>query len=129
MKITTIGLDLAKNVFHMHGADGRGKAVQRKTLKRAQALPFFANLPACMIGMDAFASAHYWARELAKLGHTVKLIAPRFVKPCVKGNKNDANDADAICEAVSRPTMRYLPVKSAEQQDFCRRYIWYGAAW
>ena len=117
MKITTIGLDLAKNVFQIHGADERGKAVQRKTLKRAQVLAYFANLPACLVGMEACAGAHYWARELAKLGHTVKLIAPQFVKPYVKGNKNDANDAEAICEAVGRANMRFVPVKSVEQQD------------
>jgi transposase len=117
MKITTIGLDLAKNVFQVHGVDEHGKAVLRKTLKRNQVLTFFANLPACLIGMEACAGAHYWARELIQLGHTVKLIAPQFVKPYVKGNKNDANDAQAICEAVGRPTMRFVPVKSVEQQD------------
>lgn len=117
MKITTIGLDLAKHVFQVHGVDEHGKAVQRKTLKRAQVLPYFANLPACRVGMEACAGAHYWARQLAQLGHTVKLIAPQFVKPYVKGNKNDANDAEAICEAVGRPNMRFVPVKSVEQQD------------
>jgi transposase len=117
MKITTVGLDLAKHVFQVHGADERGKPVQRKTLKRAQVLPHFGNLPPCLIGMEACAGAHYWARELAKQGHTVKLIAPQFVKPYVKGNKNDANDAEAICEAVGRPNMRFVPVKSVEQQD------------
>ena len=117
MTITTIGLDLAKNVFQVHGVDEHGKAVLRKTLKRAQVLAFFANVPTCLIGMEACAGAHYWARELAQLGHTVKLIAPQFVKPYVKGNKNDANDAEAICEAVGRPNMRFVPVKSVEQQD------------
>ncbi|HLF96868.1 MAG TPA: IS110 family transposase [Methylococcaceae bacterium] len=117
MKITTVGLDLAKNVFQVHGVDEKGKAVLKKTLKRAQVLPFFANLPACRIGMEACAGAHYWARELTKLGHEVKLIAPQFVKPYVKGNKNDANDAEAICEAVGRPNMRFVPAKSVEQQD------------
>ena len=117
MTITTIGLDLAKNVFQVHGVDEHGKAVLRKTLKRAQVLAFFANAPTCLIGMEACAGAHYWARELAQLGHTVKLIAPQFVKPYVKGNKNDANDAEAICEAVGRPNMRFVPVKSVEQQD------------
>lgn len=117
MKITTVGLDLAKNVFQVHGADERGKAVLRKTLKRGQVLEFFANLPACLIGMEACAGAHYWARELMKLGHEVRLIAPQFVKPYVKGNKNDANDAEAIAEAVGRPNMRFVPVKSTEQQD------------
>ena len=104
-------------MFQVHGADERGKAVQRKALKRAQVLSHFGNLPPCLIGMEACAGAHYWARELAKLGHTVKLIAPQFVKPYVKGNQNDANDAEAICEAVGRPNMRFVPVKSVEQQD------------
>lgn len=117
MKITTVGLDLAKHVFQVHGADERGKAVQRKTLKRAQVLPHCGNRPPCLIGMEACAGAHYWARELAQQGHTVKLIAPQFVKPYVKGHQNDANDAEAICAAVGRPNMRFVPVKSVEQQD------------
>ncbi|OGT90238.1 MAG: IS110 family transposase [Gammaproteobacteria bacterium RIFOXYA12_FULL_61_12] len=117
MKITTVGFDLAKNVFQAHGVDERGQVKLKKTLKRAQVLPFFANLPPCRIGMEACAGAHYWARELAKQGHEVKLIAPQFVKPYVKGNKNDANDAEAICEAVGRPNMRFVPVKTVEQQD------------
>lgn len=117
MNITTVGLDLAKNVFQVHGVNAHGKATQRKTLKRGQVLPYFANLPACLVGMEACGGAHYWARELIKLGHTVRLIAPQFVKPYVKGNKNDANDAEAICEAVGRPNMRFVPVKSVEQQD------------
>jgi len=116
MKITTIGIDLAKNVFQIHGADGRGKAVLKKALKRGQMAAFFANLPACLIGMEACGSAHYWARKLEALGHTVKLMAPQFVKPYVKTNKNDAADAQAICEAVSRPTMRFVPIKNGEQQ-------------
>ena len=116
MKITTIGIDLAKNVFQVHGADGRGKAVLKKGLKRAQMLPFFANLTPCLIGMEACGSAHYWARKLEGLGHTVKLMAPQFVKPYVKTNKNDAADAEAICEAVTRPTMRFVPIKNGEQQ-------------
>jgi transposase len=117
MKMTTIGLDLAKNVFQVHGTDERGKAVLRKTLKRAEVMKFFANLPACLIGMEACASAHFWARKLVGLGHTVKLMAPQFVKPYVKTNKNDARDAEAICEAVSRPSMRFVAVKSIEQQQ------------
>jgi transposase len=117
MKLTTIGLDLAKNVFQVHGADERGKAVLRKTLKRGEVAKFFANLPACLIGMEACASAHFWARKLTGLGHTVKLMAPQFVKPYVKTNKNDARDAEAICEAVSRPSMRFVPVKTVEQQE------------
>lgn len=122
MKITTIGLDRAKSVFQAHGVDERGQAKLKKTLKRAQVLPFFANLPPCRIGMEACAGAHYWARELAKLGHDVKLITPQFVKPYVKGNKKDANDAEAICEAVGRPNMRFVPVKSVEQQDLQARH-------
>ena len=106
MNITTIGIDLAKNVFQIHGVDERAKAGLKKQLKRAQVLPFFANLPPCLIGMEACGSAHYWARKLNELGHTVKLMAPQFVKPYVKTNKNDAADAEAICEAVSRPSMR-----------------------
>ena len=117
MNITTIGLDIAKNVFQVHGVDANGKVVLRKQLKRRQVLAFFANLPPCRIGLEACAGAHYWARELIKLGHDARLISPQFVKPYVKGNKNDANDAEAICEAVGRPNMRFVPVKSIEQQD------------
>ena len=116
MKITTVGIDLAKNVIQVHGVDERGKAVLKKSLKRVQVLPFFANLPVCLIGMEACGSAHHWARKLQTLGHTVKLMAPQFVKPYVKTNKNDAADAEAICEAVTRPTMRFVPVKNGEQQ-------------
>lgn len=116
MKITSIGLDLAKTVFQVHGVDINGKKVVSKTLKRSQVLPFFANLPPCLVGMEACGSAHYWARKLSALGHTVKLMAPQFVKPYVKSNKNDAADAEAICEAVMRPNMRFVPVKDEEQQ-------------
>ena len=116
MKATTIGIDLAKNVLQVHGVDERGNAVVRKQLKRDQVLPFFGNLAACRIGMEACGSAHYWARKLEKLGHSVKLMAPQFVKPYVKTNKNDAADAEAICEAVSRPNMRFVPIKNGEQQ-------------
>jgi transposase len=116
MKITTIGIDLAKHVFQVHGVDERGKVGLKKQLKRAQVLPFFANLPPCLIGMEACASAHFWARKLQALGHTVKLMAPQYVKPYVKSNKNDAADAEAICEAVGRPNMRFVAVKTAEQQ-------------
>lgn len=116
MKITTIGIDLAKNVFQVHGVDERGKAVLRKQLKREQMAPFFANLPPCLIGLEACGSAHFWANKLQGLGHTVKLMAPQFVKPYVKTNKNDAADAEAICEAVSRPNMRFVPIKNGEQQ-------------
>jgi transposase len=116
MKITTIGVDLAKNVFQVHGVDARGKAGLKKQLKRAQVLPFFANLAPSPIGMEACAGAHYWARKLQGLGHTVKLMPPQYVKPYVKSNKNDAADAEAICEAVGRPNMRFVPIKSASQQ-------------
>jgi transposase len=117
MNSTTIGLDIAKTVFQIHGVEANGKVTLRKQLKRAQVLAFFVNLPPCRIGLEACAGAHYWARELIKLGHDARLISPQFVKPYVKGNKNDANDAEAICEAVGRPNMRFVPVKSIEQQD------------
>ena len=117
MKSTTIGLDIAKNVFQAHGVDANGNVVLRKVLKRRQVLEFFANRAPSLIGMEACAGAHYWARELGKQGHEVRLISPQFVKPYVKGNKNDANDAEAICEAVGRPNMRFVPVKTPEQQD------------
>jgi len=116
MKITTVGLDLAKSVFQVHGVDVRGKAMLRKQLKRSEMATFFANLPPCLIGMEACSSAHHWARKLVALGHEVRLMAPQFVKPYVKTNKNDRNDAEAICEAVTRPTMRFVPVKTSEQQ-------------
>jgi transposase len=116
MKVTTVGIDLAKSLFQLHGVDERGKAVLRKPLKRADVLKFFANLPPCLIGMEACGSAHHWARKLAEFGHTVKLMAPQFVKPYVKTNKNDAADAEAICEAVGRPNMRFVAVKSAQSQ-------------
>jgi transposase len=114
--VTTIGVDLAKNVIQVHGVDRRGKAVLKKQLPRRRFVEFFANLAPCLVGMEACASAHYWARQLEKLGHQVKLMAPQFVKPYVKTNKNDAADAEAICEAVSRPTMRFVPIKNGEQQ-------------
>lgn len=116
MEITTVGIDLAKNVFQIHGVDKRGHAVLKKQLKRSQMKEFFVNLPPCLIGMEACGSAHHWARELAKLGHTVKLMAPQFVKPYVKTNKNDMADAEAICEAVARPNMRFVSIKTVEQQ-------------
>ena len=117
MEITTIGLDLAKNVFQVHGVNERDKAVLRKQLRRDQVAPFFANLPACLVGIEACSSAHHWARKLQALGHTVRLMAPQFVKPYVKSNKNDAADAEAICEAVARPSMRFVPIKNVEQQS------------
>jgi transposase len=116
MQITTIGFDLAKNVFQVHGIDAAGKVVVRKPLRRGQVIKFFAELPPCLVGMEACASAHYWARELTRLGHEVRLMPAKDVKAYVKRNKNDAADAEAICEAVRRPTMRFVQVKSAEQQ-------------
>ena len=116
MKITTVGIDLAKNVFQVHGVDEYGTAVLRKQLRREQMTVFFANLPPCLIGMEACGGAHHWARKLGDYGHTVRLIAPQFVKPYVKTNKNDAADAEAICEAVGRPTMRFVPIKNPSQQ-------------
>lgn len=116
MKLTTIGIDLAKNVFQVHGADEKGKTVLKKQLKRPQVLAFFINLAPCKIGMEACGSAHYWARKLEELGHSVRLIPPQYVKPFVKRNKNDAADAEAICEAVMRPNMPTVPVKNVEQQ-------------
>ncbi|MEM9591762.1 MAG: IS110 family transposase [Pseudomonadota bacterium] len=116
-QITTVGFDLAKSVFQVHGADQDGRPVVRKKLRRGQVLGFFAGLSRCLIGMEACANAHFWARALQELGHTVRLIPPQYVKPFVKTNKNDASDAEAICEALARPTMRYAAVKSAEQQS------------
>ena len=116
MKITTIGLDLAKNVFQIHGVDATGQVVVRKSLRRSQMLPFFAKLPPCLVGIEACGTSHHWARELIKLGHEVRLMPPAYVKPYVKRGKTDAADAEAVCEAVTRPTMRFVPVKSAEQQ-------------
>ena len=115
MKATTIGIDLAKHLFQLHGVDQHGKTVLKRQLKRDQMLSFFTNLPPSLIGMEACGSAHYWANKLQGMGHTVKLMAPQFVKPYVKTNKNDAADAEAICEAVTRPTMRFVPIKSSEQ--------------
>lgn len=116
MEITTVGIDLAKSVFQVHAIDQHGKVVLKKQLKRGQVAEFFANLPTCLIGMEACGSAHYWARKLQAFGHSVKLMAPQFVKPYVKTNKHDAADAEAVCEAVRRPNMRFVPVKNVEQQ-------------
>ncbi|WP_349294826.1 IS110 family transposase (plasmid) [Thioclava sp. 'Guangxiensis'] len=112
----TIGLDLAKNVFQVHGVDATGKVVCRRQLRRAQLLLFFSQLELCVVGMEACAGAHHWGRELAALGHEVRLMPPAYVKPYVKRGKTDAADAEAICEAVTRPTMRFVPVKSAQTQ-------------
>lgn len=117
MKITTVGLDLAKNVFQIHAVDEFGKVALKKQIKRDKVAEFFVNLPPCLVGMEACGSAHHWARKLERLGHTVRLIAPQFVKPYVKTNKNDAADAEAICEAVARPNMRFVPIKTVEQQS------------
>jgi transposase len=116
-EITTIGLDLAKNVFQVHGIDEAGNVLMRKRLRRSQVLGFFSGLSRCLIGMEACATAHHWARELVGLGHEVRLMPPHYVKAYVKRNKNDAADAEAICEAVKRPTMRFVAVKTVEQQS------------
>lgn len=116
MQITTIGLDLAKRIFQVHALDASGEVVIRKALRRSQVLPFFTKLPPCLVGMEACGTSHHWARELTKLGHEVRLMPPAYVKPYVKRGKNDAVDAQAICEAVTRPTMRFVAIKSTEQQ-------------
>lgn len=116
MKIATIGIDLAKAVFQVHGVDVHGKTVLRKQLRRSEMAKFFANLEPCLIGIEACGSSHHWARKLSEFGHTVKLMSPQFVKPYVKTNKHDMADAEAICEAVSRPNMRFVPIKNIEQQ-------------
>jgi len=116
MEITTIGLDLAKNVFQVHGINSVGKVIVCKTLRRAQLIRFFERLDPCLVGIEACGTSHYWAREIGKLGHEVRLMPPAYVKPYVKRGKTDASDAEAICEAVARPTMRYVAIKSSEQQ-------------
>src|SRR5881409_3726388 len=115
-EITTIGLDLAKHVFQVHGIDAEGTTVLRKRLRRGQVLAFFSRIPRCVVGLEACATAHYWARELGALGHEVRLMPAQYVKAYIKRNKHDAADAEAICEAVQRPTMRFVPVKTADQQ-------------
>ena len=116
MEISTIGLDLAKNIFQVHGIDWEGKVIVCKALRQAQVLSFFAKLPPCLVGMEACGTAHHWARELARLGHDVRQMPPTYVKAYVKRGKTDAADAEAIYEAVTRPTMRFVPVKSPQQQ-------------
>jgi transposase len=116
MAIVRVGLDIAKSVFQVHGVDCHGKAVLKKTLSRSEMLTYFAQLPVCLIGIEACAGAHYWARELSRLGHDVRLMASQFVRPYRKSGKNDANDAEAICEAVGRPNMRFVPIKTEEAQ-------------
>ena len=116
MQVSTIGVDLAKNVFQVHGVDNVGKVVITRQLRRKQVIDFFSKIPACLVGMEACGTAHHWAREISKLGHTVRLMPPSYVKGYVKRSKNDAADAAAICEAVTRPSMRFVPIKSADQQ-------------
>jgi transposase len=117
MEIATIGLDLAKHWFQVHGIDGHGQTVIRRKLRRSEVIAYFESLAPCLVGMEACATAHHWARELAALGHEVRLMPPGYVKAYVKRNKNDAADAEAICEAVTRPSMRFVPVKTADQQS------------
>ncbi len=116
-EVTTIGLDLAKSVFQVHGIDASGKIVIRRQLRRSQVIAFFKKLPPCLVGMEACATSHYWAREIVALGHDARMMPARYVKAYVKRNKNDAADAEAICEAVTRPTMRFVPIKTPEQQS------------
>ncbi|MBZ0214974.1 MAG: IS110 family transposase, partial [Fimbriimonadaceae bacterium] len=116
-QISTIGLDIAKNVFQVHGIDHSGEPIVRRQLKRGRVLGFFAKLAPCLVGLEACATSHHWAREITKLGHEVWMMPPRYVKPYVKRNKNDAADAEAICEAVTRPTMRFVPIKTPQQQS------------
>ena len=118
MQVTTVGLDLAKTIFHVHGVTEDGEVAFNRPLRRAQVLSFFDRLPPCLVGLEACASGHYWARELSKLGHHVQLMPPVYVKPYVKRGKSDAVDAAAICEAVTRPTMRFVEIKSEDQQAF-----------
>ena len=117
MNITTVGIDLAKNVFQLHGVDIQGQNIVQKKITRSRLPEFIANLPPCLIGLEACGGAHYWARKFSQMGHQVKLMSPQFVKPYVKSNKNDALDAQAICEAVTRPSMRFVAPKTIEQQD------------
>ncbi len=116
-EVITIGVDLAKSVFQVHGVDAEGAVVVRRQLRRGQVVPFFKKQRSCLVGMEACATSHHWAREIASLGHDVRLMAPRYVKPYVKRNKNDMADAEAICEAVTRPTMRFVEIKTREQQS------------
>jgi transposase len=127
MRITTLGVDLAKSVFQRHGVDAEGRVVLRKKLRRTAVLDFLRDLPPCLIGMEACASSHPWARQIAALGHEARLIPPAYVKPYVKRHKNDAADAEAICEAATRPSMRFVPVKSPEQQSVALLHTPVGA--
>src|SRR5258705_6075742 len=117
MKVTTIGIDLAKDVFGRHGVDGQGRVAFKKRLVRSRLLEFMSQLPPCLVGLEACSSAHYWARKIERLGHRVKLMSPRFVKPYRQSDKNDANDAEAICQAVTRASMRFVPIKSEAQHE------------
>ena len=128
MQVVRIGLDLAKYVFEVHGVDHHGKVVVRKRLRRNSVTRFFANLPACLVGMEASNGAHYWARVLTELGHQVRLISPQFVTPYVKSNKNDRNDAEAICEAVGRPSMRFVPRESTDRWR-CKPSTAFAGVW
>ena len=116
-ELSVVGIDLAKSLFHLVGMDERGKIILRKRLARGEVLPFMAKLPRVLVGMEACGGAHYWARHLREQGHEVKLMAPQYVKPYVKTNKNDLRDAEAIAEAVTRPSMRFVPIKNVAQQD------------
>jgi transposase len=120
--VTTVGIDLAKNVFAVHGVDALGRVVLRRTVRREWLLELVAQLPLCLIGMEACTGAHEWARQFVQFGHTVRLMAPKFVAPYRKSGKNDDNDAAAICEAVARPSMRFVPVKSLEQQSLLAQH-------
>jgi transposase len=117
MHTTTLGIDVAKNVFQLHGVGAQGRAVLSRRVRRQQLLDTVANLPACVIEMEACGSAHYWGRAFEQVGHRVKLMSPKYVEPYVKTNKNDRRDAEAICEAVSRPTMRFVAIKTVDQAD------------
>src|SRR5215472_14040779 len=116
-ELSVVGIDLAKSIFHLVGMNERGKIILRKRLARGEVMPFMAQLPRVLVGMEACGGAHYWARQLREQGHEVKLMAPQYVKPYVKTNKNDRRDAEAIAEAVTRPTMRFVPIKDVDQQD------------
>lgn len=116
-EVITIGIDIAKNVFQVHGVGRHGEVVVRRQMRRRQVLPFFRRLPPCLVGMEACATSHHWAREISQFGHDVRLMPPRYVKPYVKRHKNDAADAEAICEAVARPSMRFVPIKTIDQQS------------
>jgi transposase len=119
--VTTIGFDIAKSVFQVHGVDAAGQVVFRRQLKRRQVIAFFQKLPPCLVGIEACASSHYWSRELRALGHSVRLMPPAYVRPYVKRQKNDMADAEAICEAVTRANMRFVPTKTPEQQMMLHR--------